>query len=569
MSYKPRSLFRLIEEMNASLFLPHIQRPFVWSQDQMVRLFDSLMRNYPIQTLLFWRTKDEIKARRFMEELDWDVNLSDYYDSNISKADIEKVLVLDGQQRLQTLLTLFAGTVKGTDGGSLEAYVDLTAGNSIDEDGLIYRPLFERTSPEPRYYRLRDLRERDAQRPPEEIADRTNDELDTLLTEPEADRRARQKAVRKNLSQLSSLLREDKHFWVQELDGVASDFKYRTVLDIFVRVNNGGTKLEAADLMFAAMKEKWSDIEERVEGISEMLSGSNLAVDKSLVLKCLVVAHDKGADLSPDKFTGPGADALVDKIEQDWPTAERAFQQLSDFIRNDLKLYSESAIRSYNSFVPLFDYLYHNPSPDEPTRNLMRAFHYKAQVFGWFRAQTDTVINVLHNRVGKSLTAFPMQDVKTYFRGYDTELAKKHVLDMRLRHIFLNLVYVDQFGISPFNVKYKGNEPHVDHIYPQSALRTVLSLQTSDINHIGNYRFLGATDNIRKRAERPAEYFSRLKSAGVDIERHLLLRTYAQNPSLLKFDMATYTAFRDGRASEIASIAARVVNPEVGGALCP
>ena len=56
MSYKPRSLFRLIDEINHSLFLPHIQRPFVWEEEQMLRLFDSLMRNYPIQTLLFWRS---------------------------------------------------------------------------------------------------------------------------------------------------------------------------------------------------------------------------------------------------------------------------------------------------------------------------------------------------------------------------------------------------------------------------------------------------------------------------------------------------------------------------------
>ena len=44
----------------------------------MLRLFDSLMRNYPIQTLLLWRTKDEIKARKFMEQITWDADLSDY-----------------------------------------------------------------------------------------------------------------------------------------------------------------------------------------------------------------------------------------------------------------------------------------------------------------------------------------------------------------------------------------------------------------------------------------------------------------------------------------------------------
>lgn len=78
MSYKPRTLFRLIEEINSHLFLPHIQRPFVWDEDQIRRLFDSLMRNYPIQTLLFWRTKDAIKARRFMSSVEWDADLHEY-----------------------------------------------------------------------------------------------------------------------------------------------------------------------------------------------------------------------------------------------------------------------------------------------------------------------------------------------------------------------------------------------------------------------------------------------------------------------------------------------------------
>jgi hypothetical protein len=75
---------------------------------------------------------------------------------------------------------------------------------------------------------------------------------------------------------LVSLLREEKHFWAQELDGVASEFPYDRVLDIFVRVNSGGTKLDASDLMFAAMKEGWSEIEEVIEETTELLNGTNL-----------------------------------------------------------------------------------------------------------------------------------------------------------------------------------------------------------------------------------------------------------------------------------------------------
>src|SRR6185295_14131747 len=133
----------------------------------------------------------------------------------------------------------------------------------------------------------------------------------------------------------------------------------------------------------------------------------------------------------------------------------------------------------------------------------------------------------------------------------------------RLRCIVLNLVYVYMFGVSPFDVQFKGNEPHIDHIYPQSMLRSKLSLLTNEINTLGNYRFVGATDNIRKRAELPALYFGRLKAAGIDLKRHLLLDDISANPSLLIFDADAYRDFRDRRQEAIYGIANQVVNPEL------
>src|ERR1019366_1463958 len=105
---------------------------------------------------------------------------------------------------------------------------------------------------------------------------------------------------------------------------------------------------------------------------------------------------------------------------------------------------------------------------------------------------------------------------------------------------------------------------HVDHIYPQSMLRSKLGLYSADINHLGNFRFVGATDNIRKRAELPASYFARLKSAGIDIAKHLLLEDVAKEPSKLLFDLASYTAFRDRRFERMWEILAATVNSEVG-----
>ncbi len=571
MNYKPRSLFSLIEEINHSLFLPHIQRPFVWEEDQMLRLFDSLMRNYPIQTLLFWRTKDEIKARKFMPEVEWDPDLSDYYEPNVSKSGQEKVFVLDGQQRLQTLFAIFRGSILDGQGQRAEAYFDATGGDQITDAGLLYGLRFSATPLPSPWYRVADLLGRDTTRVAEEIADDWNDMLDRKDAEGTAgsrptdeEQRARQKRVRRNFSQLLSLLREEKHFWVQQLDGVANQYPYRTVLDIFVRVNSGGTKLDASDLMFAAMKEGWDEIEEAIEETTELLNGTNLQFDKTFPLKCLLVVNGRGAEASTEKFSGPDGQQLLDDMKEGWDRAERAFQELRDFLKHDLKIYADKVVRTYNSFIPLFDYLYFNPKPNERSRALMRGYYYKAQLFGWYSVATDNVINRLHGVVGRECPAgFPIEEIKAAFPSHNTELAAWHLEQTRLRFILLNLVYVDQMGSSPFDVKFKGNEPHVDHIYPRHATLTKLGLPSGEVNTIGNYRFVGAVDNIRKRGELPASYFARMKAAGVPIEKHLLLEHFATSPSLLVFDVDSYRGFRDQRARRIWEICARIVNPEV------
>lgn len=560
MGYKPRSLFNLIENINREIFLPHIQRPFVWDTEQMSKLLDSLMRGYPVQTLLFWRTKEEIKTRKFMDLIDSDVDLHTLYDAGKSAAGVEKVFVLDGQQRLQTLYCIYNGRLKDEDSVAQEGYLNITSAEIDPNTNQIYNLKFfpEGQQQQLPLFRLRDLLGKYAQKNAEEISEELNDFLNPILNDSDNALRTREKIVRRNIAQLISILREDKHFWIEELDGVASQYPYKTTLEIFVRVNSGGTKLDAADLMFAAMKELSATIEQNLEEIAETISGNNLNIEIDTILKGLLLVNDKGASVDPEKFSGTGGQQLISQIDSDWDTKYRpALQALRDFIVAELKIDSPKLIRSYNSLLPLFEYFFFNPTPTPANKSKMKSFYYRAQLFNWFRAGTDRVLDYLHNNFFKTCDGqdFPMSGICNYIEnnlGYQVKFTMPTLEDHTLRYFLLHLAYVESTSSSAFNVAMKNNLPHIDHIYPRSKLlQAPFNLPYSKINHIGNYRFVGATENIRKRAEIPSSYFVRLAAAQADIAKHLLVPSFAANPGLMTMDLPTYTKFRDERTQAI------------------
>lgn len=52
--YKRETISKIVSIVNKNVLLPDIQRPFVWDEQQIYKLFDSIMRGYPISTFLFW-----------------------------------------------------------------------------------------------------------------------------------------------------------------------------------------------------------------------------------------------------------------------------------------------------------------------------------------------------------------------------------------------------------------------------------------------------------------------------------------------------------------------------------
>ncbi len=120
-------------EEDGGFWLPNIQRPFVWSEEQICRLFDSILRQYPISTLLIWKTTADVHRRKFIDNFKEEhrQHLSDF---KVPGDEKKKCLVLDGQQRLQSLFIALRGSYDGN-----ELFLDILSGEIAAPDDIRYK----------------------------------------------------------------------------------------------------------------------------------------------------------------------------------------------------------------------------------------------------------------------------------------------------------------------------------------------------------------------------------------------------------------------------------------------
>jgi len=105
-------------EHGATLLVPDLQRPYVWTPSQVTLLVDSMLRGWPFGTLLLWDVRRDdlasIPSRPFWKVVDRTGD-DDLDAERVSKSNPpgEFRMVLDGQQRLQSLVLAFGGDAWG------------------------------------------------------------------------------------------------------------------------------------------------------------------------------------------------------------------------------------------------------------------------------------------------------------------------------------------------------------------------------------------------------------------------------------------------------------------------
>jgi hypothetical protein len=516
-------------EEEGGFWLPNIQRAFVWTEDQVCRLFDSIMREYPISTLLIWKTRSGIRRRKFIDNF-LDAHGKHLIDFYVPVDDQKKCLVLDGQQRLQSLFIGLKGSYNGQ-----ELFLNILSGDLAAPDDVKYKFAF--------------LNPSNAQFPWIKFKSLVFSELDPVTAAQELIENAgrklledEKKKVSRHVGVVFKTFQGDDGIAYQELDSIENQSLYgeNDVVEVFIRANSGGTKLGKSDLLFSLLAAAWDTADDQITALLESLNCHGFEFTRDFVLKTCLTLLDQGARYEVEKFRKAG---VREKIEISWDSISEAITDVLDFIRGRTFIQCDKGIPSYLALIPLIYFRHHYPDDWKQAKGV-ETYLLQSLLAGAFSGQPDQLIDDLVKKLNDA-QQFDLSEVFGVIRsaGRALEITEDRLWDMGYGsdniHLVFNIWY--RFNYTP---SYKGNLPQIDHIFPQSILRKVKAVnpqtgrkdlvryKAGDRDQLANCMLLTATENgSGGKSDTPPDRWFADKSQDY-LERHLIPR----DPELWKLE---------------------------------
>lgn len=552
------------EAEGGGFWLPNIQRPFVWNEEQIARLFDSIMREYPISTLLVWKTKELVKHRKFIDNYKHGVKLTDFYVPDHVRS---KMMVLDGQQRLQSLFIGLKGSYEGR-----ELFFDALSGSVAAPEDIRYRFAFkDKAAGVWPWVRFKDIVFQN-----NKLAGEIAEQLAAGAPEPlSADA---QRTLSRNVERGRQEFVSGDNITFQELDGIDNPDAYRLddIVEIFIRANSGGTKLGKSDLLFSLLASSWDAADGEMESLLEDLNQSGFEFDRDFVLKACLTVLGKGARYEVDKFRdGRTKEEIITK----WPQLSAAIKAVRDFCVAKTYIRNDKAMPSYLALIPLIYYRFHFPAEFAATKDLP-AYLLRVLTTGVFGGSPDNLIDKIVRSIQEQ-KEFVLAEVYGVIRanGRGLEVTPNVIFDQyygaRSIHLFFNIWY-RAFDYSP---ALDENGPQVDHIFPQSLLKSVkdinpesgvlniLHYRSGQRDQIANCMLLTAEENgfANKCATPPSKWFARERfKSDEDHAQYLRLHLIPTDPEL--WELERYEDFIVARKALIKNKFSFMLQPETGEA---
>ena len=401
MAYHSLSVKDLIKDINdGKYYLPAIQRKFVWGEGKICNLFDSIMKDYPIGTFLFWdlsaKKADQYTFYEFLKNYHQRDSKNELVRKDFSK---EVRGVLDGQQRISSMYIALQGIyqtkrkyAKSNSDNSYperQFFLNLLSTSEDYEFKFLTEEDSQKRSEDTFYFRVRDILKEPKDTDPYDIIERLEEASGVDFSQNQI------KYARKKLQLLMKKLNEESlvnYFKIVEKD-------LDEILDIFVRVNSGGLILSKSDLLFSTLVAHWENGRDQIEKLIEDLNGQdglfNFNTD-FLMRSCLFLID------APMSFKVHNFDKKnINKIKDNWASIGNALTYAVQILRE--LGFNKTRLSSNYAITPIAYYIFKGGVVNASVKFEFKKFLVNSLLKQIYSGQADSSLNALREGLRKNV----------------------------------------------------------------------------------------------------------------------------------------------------------------------
>lgn len=492
--------------------LPQFQRGYVWNRSQVRALFQSLYMRHPVGGLLIWNTESETaKMRGDSPTVPGMVNL-----------------LLDGQQRVTSMYGIMRGKPPAFFEGNATAFTGLRF-HLKSEAFEFYQPT--KMKSDPLWIDVSTL-----------MQEGMSQFFETLQPGPEYG------TLMANLSRLKEIDQTD--LAIEELTG--KDKTLDVVVDIFNRVNSGGTKLSKGDLAFARISAAWPNARKKMNAKLEEWKSSGYDFDLDWLIRSITTILTGRAQF--EGLQGRGADEFKEGFDRAVKQIETCLNLIANRLGldHDRVFFGKYAVPVMAQYL---DVLGRNLEPAESSQMLY--WYVQASMWGRFSGSTESNISqdlatleaggmdALLEQLRLSRGGFGLQP--DHFSGWSISARFYPILYMLTR----TQKAVDLGSGLPLSAFLLGKMSQLEmhHIFPKSLLYKH-DYKRNEVNALANFCFLTKDTNLNISNRKPEVYLAEVEEK---MPGALGSQWIPQDPALWQLDR--YLDFLEERRKLLAKAA--------------
>lgn len=542
------TIYEALENIkNGKYVMPAFQRQYVWSMEQIEKLWDSILLDYPIATFLFWHVDDDNVSWdtyfcNFLSEVTFDSRKqadSVNYELSSINVNLTDTAVLDGQQRLTSLFLSLYG----------QAYIRQKHARKKIAGGTVVKLLIElnknRLAVDEEEYNSKKFDIRFAERIGK--LSPTQFEVKNILDPQFQEDSTREQAIEKAIVNVPPESKEYargilnqlyRKIFVEKLIRYTKikDMKQDDALEMFVRFNSGGKALKKHEITMSILEAYWPSAKTE---FGKVLEGPYAGFGTDFIVRAALMLYGDVVKSNINK-------QIAEDLKNHWQEFKKALRNLETVLKN-MKIEVSRFANSWNVLLPIIYFIYYNPKYEKNLEGI-RAYLVRAVLFTYFQSGTTSKLQQMKSSINSynyEITVDMMENQISDLRVTDGKIddilnAEKGSRVAGEVLYFLGLDWINK------NYKYEQDHLHPDERFnrtnPVSVPMEEWNKWGSNRNRLPNLHLLEGRQNASKNDMRLVDYYNDMND-----EQKAVFRKEALIPDGVSLELEHFGEFYEKR----------------------